>query len=133
MGPTLCLSGPGIDEVRRWRLPGFNPPHAAVHALEAAIAGAARAVVVIAAVVMRARYGEVLGIGPAAAGLAIDVVNLAFIGRNMAIGPRAHRIFRHRHLPLLPGGQPARVVQVHGTGDGVDEGDEAGIGKRALR
>ncbi|WP_420826859.1 hypothetical protein [Corynebacterium macginleyi] len=36
-----------------------------MHALEAAIAGTGGAVVVIAALMMRARYGEVLGISPA--------------------------------------------------------------------
>jgi len=103
-----------------------------VHALEAAIAGAARAVVVIAAVVMRARYGEVLGIGPAAAGPAIDVVDLALIGWAVAPACRANGVFGGGHHKLLPRCPAPHAVQVHRPLHGVDKGDKAFLRHRAL-
>ena len=55
---------------------------------------------------------------------------MAFIRWRVAVGPRAHWIFRHRHLPLLPRSPAPRLVKVYGSGDGMDEGDKADVGKR---
>ena len=88
--------------------------------------------VIIAAIVIGAGGGEVLRIGPPAAGPTEDVVNLALIGGLIASLDRAGGIFRRGHHELLPGGPTAHAVQVHWALYGVEQGDKSLLGKRTL-
>lgn len=103
-----------------------------MHALEPAIAGTGGAIVVIATVMMRARYGEVLGISPATTGPAEDVVNLAFIGRPVASARRANGVFGSGHHKLLPRCPAPHPVQVHRPLHGMKKGDKPLLCHRAL-
>ena len=55
----------------------------------------ARAVIVIDTVVVLAQHRQVRGFGVSAMLMCVDVVDLAPIGRHIAVRPRAHQVFRH--------------------------------------
>ena len=51
--------------------------------------------VVVDTVVVLAQHGQVRGFGVSAVFVRVDMVNLASIGRHIAVWPRAHQVFRH--------------------------------------
>ena len=51
--------------------------------------------IVIDAVVVLAQHREIRGFGVSAVFVGVDVVDLAPIGRNIAVWPRAHEVLRH--------------------------------------
>ena len=61
----------------------------------------------------------------------LQVVHLAFIRRIVAFGPRAYRIFRGGHKPLLFAGHALRAVEIDRTFVGMDEGDKPALRQRA--
>ena len=55
----------------------------------------ARTIVIIHTVVVLAQHRQVRGFGVSTMFVCVDVVNLASIGRHIAIRPRTHQVFRH--------------------------------------
>ena len=109
------LSAVGLDQVHcshaahvvgvAYKLPtwGVQADFAAVSAHPAALGFTwtwsfpflARAVIVIDTVVILAQHREVRWYGVSAILVCVDVVNLASIGRHIAVRPRAHEILCH--------------------------------------
>ena len=81
-------------------------------------------IVVVDAVVIRARHAEIRHIGLAAVFPCLQVVDLALICRIVALGPRADGVFRARHEPLLLRGMPRGAIQVYRSLIRMNEGDE---------
>ena len=51
--------------------------------------------VVVDAIVVLTQHGQVRGFRVSAVFVSVDMVNLASIGRHIAVRPRAHEVFRH--------------------------------------
>lgn len=55
----------------------------------------ARTIVIIHTVVVLAQHGQIRWLGVSTMFVCVDVVNLASIGRHIAVRPRSHQVFRH--------------------------------------
>ena len=55
----------------------------------------ARTIVIIHTVVVLAQHRQIRWLGMPTVFVSVDVVNLASIGRHIAVRPRTHQVFRH--------------------------------------
>ena len=89
-------------------------------------------VIVVDAVVIGASNGQVVHIRLAAVLPRLEMVDLAFIGRIIALRPRAGGVFGSGHQPLLFRGEPRGPIEVDRALEGMDEGDKSNLGKLFL-
>ncbi len=82
----------------------------------------ARTIVVVDAVVVLAQHRQVRGFGVSAVFVCVDVVHLASISRNIAVWPRTDEVLCHSQSAQLVG-REAGLVEVDGSGGGVEEPD----------
>ena len=79
-------------------------------------------VIVIDAVVVLAQHRQIRGFCMPAVFVGVDVVDLASIGRNIAVWPGAHEVLCHGESAQLVRCEP-RFVEIHRPGGGVEEPD----------
>ena len=82
----------------------------------------ARAVIIIHAVVILAQHRQIRRFRVSAVFVSVDVVDLASIGRNIAVWPRTHKVLCHGESAQLVRCEP-RFVEIHRAGGGVEETD----------
>ena len=82
----------------------------------------ARTIVIIHTVVVFAQHGQVRGFGVSAVFVRVDMVNLASIGRHIAIRPRTDEVLCHSQSAQLVG-REACFVEIHRAGGGVEKPD----------
>ena len=120
--------GRAFDGNRRAR-PRRQVVHAAIDAVEMPAAGGLFRIIVIDRVVVGTQRHQVGHIRRPAILEAGEVMNLRVLSRCVASRPRARRVLRRQREALLGVGETARHVQVHRAVVGMDEGDEADVGK----
>ncbi len=82
----------------------------------------ARTIVIIHTVVVLTQHRQVRGFGVSAVFMGVDVVDLASIGRDVAVWPWTHEVLCHGEGAELVGCEPC-FIEVDRPGGGVEEPD----------